>query len=754
MTLVQFLRILSRHSRLIILTGIATALIVFLIVDDSKKSFTTGSRVYTGFASGFSITGDNRKDYYTVKTQFDNFFETVHSRSTLEEIALRALAHYLAQETIDKRDLMAEHQGLIQEAFEDVEIEKFIKKENSNLTFELLRKEYYSSFENPIYLALNDRRSPLKDLLSLGIVSAIEVNQEGTSDLVNMNFTASDPGLAYRVMEYGLSVILSRAKDIKSDESNNVVKYFEEEVKKAQKRLNLAEAELSALMTANNITNYYEQTKWLASRNEDFEVAFQKEKLGLAAAEAAEKQADISMGLSNGIKVKSAKIVAIRKEIRALNEELAKINLQVDPRFVPSVTDSLGFDRSEETNVNGEIAKVMNSIDRAETELKEELDQFLKMKHTTTGIQMKDVATKWLESAIQVEEFKARIMQFVQFEKEFEITYSRFARLGSKIKQLERKIAVHEKDYLDLLASLNDARLMEENLQLTSNFKIVDQPFYPVNAEKSKKLLLVILGLTGGMVIVIFILLALEFLDNSIKTPERLEELSGLAAVGGMTLKKEKPDEYDLLLEHKLINQISTYINLCFHQQAVPLQPFFILLFSTRAAEGKSTLMQQLSKSLSSHGENTICFQPFNKNENTEGQLNLHNGEIQQYLIPTNFFDTKVEDVAALAQVDLADRRFIIIEIPGIVGSDLPIKLIQKAHMSLMVCKANRVWNRADQRALDEYREIATSPIKTILNGAMADELEGVIGEIPKRRSKFRRIIKRIASFQFEQKKF
>ena len=754
MTLIQFLRILSRHSRLIVLTGIVTALVVFLLVDDSKKSFTTGSRVYTGFASGFSITGENRKDYYTVKTQFDNFFETVHSRSTLEEIALRTLAYYLSQKTLDDRDLMPEHQALISETFEGVEMGEYIKKGNPKLTFELLKEQYYSSFENTIYLALNDRNSPLKELISLEIVSAIEVNQEGTSDLVNMSFTAIDPGLAYRVMEYGLTVILSRAKDIKSDESNNVVKYFEEEVKKAQQRLNLAEAELSALMTANNITNYYEQTKWLASRNEDFEVAFQKEKLGLAAAEAAEKQADISMGLSNGIKVKSAKIVSIRKKIRGLNEEMARINLEVDPRFVPSIIDSTEKEATEPAKGEAEVTKVMQEIAAAENELKEELAEFLKMKHTSTGIQMKDVATKWLESAIQVEEFKARIMQFVQFEKEFEITYSRFARLGSKIKQLERKIAVHEKDYLDLLASLNDARLMEENLQLTSNFKIVDQPFYPVNAEKSKKLLLVILGLIGGMVIVVFILLTLEFLDNSIKSPERLEELSGLPAVGGMTLKKEKQDEYDLLLEHKLINQISTYINLCFHQQEVPLQPFIILLFSTRKAEGKSTLIKQLADALSSHAENTICFQPSSQELMISEQSSKSDGLVHPYAIPTNFFDTTVEEIAASARTVLVDQRFIIIEIPGIVGSDLPIKLIQKAHMSLMVCKANRVWNRADQRALEEYKEIATSPIKTIINGAMADELEGVIGEVPKRRSKFRRIIKRIASFQFEQKKF
>ena len=93
--------------------------------------------------------------------------------------------------------------------------------------------------------------------------------QEGTSDRVLINYECTDAGIAYNTVKIALKVILDNAKSIKYAESDNVVQYFLRESEKAAIRLAKAEEELSILMTNNNIINYYEQTKWIASRNED-----------------------------------------------------------------------------------------------------------------------------------------------------------------------------------------------------------------------------------------------------------------------------------------------------------------------------------------------------------------------------------------------------------------------------------------------------------------------------------------------------
>ena len=160
----------------------------------------------------------------------------------------------------------------------------------------------------------------------------------------------------------------------------------------------------------------------------------------------------------------------------------------------------------------------------------------------------------------------ARIELYKVFKTEFEATYSSIAKLGSKIKQMERRIGVLEKDYLDLLASLNDARLMKQNIE-TSNIRIIDNPFYPVNAQKSKKLLIIIIGGIVSVILILAILILMEYLDNSIKTPERARELTNLLLVGGFPIFMEKELEVYDPLYSKLSHQITTHLNYIFHKK-------------------------------------------------------------------------------------------------------------------------------------------------------------------------------------------
>ena len=88
-------------------------------------------------------------------------------------------------------------------------------------------------------------------------------------------------------------------------------------------------------------------------------------------------------------------------------------------------------------------------------------------KNSTKGINNEKIGVTWLGAVIEVEEYNARINQFYLFQKEFDITFSRFAKLGAGIKQMERKIAVLEKNYLELLASLSDAKLKKQNIEIT-----------------------------------------------------------------------------------------------------------------------------------------------------------------------------------------------------------------------------------------------------------------------------------------------
>lgn len=753
MNIIQFIRLIKHHLAILILLPLITAILVFLMVDDSDRTYATGSRIYTGFASGYTLDKETRKDYYTVKTQFDNFFESVRSRTTKEEILLRTLSYYLAKDSIDEREMSIINQTSFYNAFGEDFRTKLVVEGDYESTFLKVQNYYSKNFHNKIYLALNDVHSPLKPLFSIEVMDALEVFQQGTSDLVNLTFQTLDAGVAFKTMNIALEVIMSKVKVIKSAESDDVVAYFLKEVNKAQIRLNEAEKELDVLMTENNITNYYEQTKWLASRNEDFEVAFQKEKLGLAASIAAEKEAEITMGIADGIKEKNNSVMLIRKSIRNTQNRIAKQEIRTDLNY--RIKNDTITDEKNELKNQLMIDSLKADLNNSQNELKMELMLLLAMKKTAAGVHVEDLATRWWKAVIEVEEYKARINQFIEFEKEFERTYARFSKLGSKIKQLERKIGVCEKNYLDLLASLNDARLIEENIQLSSGFKIIDAPYYPVNAEKSKKKLLVGLGGLGAFVLVLGILILMEFLDTTIKTPARLADFSGLNLVGGFPLCFQNMEDGFKPLFDRLIRQVCTYINYEFYEFSKNNIPYVVLFFSSRKGEGKTQVMKMIANSLRSSGEKTLVLNSISENNDKPNMIDLDQSDDNRiYTYPSNFFDFSITDEIKNQNLNSSDYRYVFFEIPEIIGSELPITIMKEANLSLMVCRASRVWNKADSMALKGYSKTINHKVSTIINGAMIDELETIIGEIPKVRTGFRKFVKRIASLNFNKKSF
>ncbi|MEA3317451.1 MAG: hypothetical protein U9R54_05800, partial [Bacteroidota bacterium] len=75
------------------------------------------------------------------------------------------------------------------------------------------------------------------------------------------------------------------------------------------------------------------------------------------------------------------------------------------------------------------------------------------------------------------------------------------------------------------------------------------------------------------------------------------------------------------------------------------------------------------------------------------------------------------------------------------------------ADMSLLVCRANRVWNKADDKMLKLYQNSINHKPLVILNGVKLEFLESIIGEVPKKRGFIRRLGKRIITLQIYSKK-
>jgi hypothetical protein len=92
---------------------------------------------------------------------------------------------------------------------------------------------------------------------------------------------------------------------------------------------------------------------------------------------------------------------------------------------------------------------------------------------------------------------------------------------------------------------------------------------------------------------------------------------------------------------------------------------------------------------------------------------------------------------------------YVLIELPPILYYSYPPGLITSADMAILVCRANRVWSSADQGALDTFMKMTSIKPLYLLNGVDLMVVETILGNIPKKRSRFRRVLKKILRFQF-----
>ena len=187
-------------------------------------------------------------------------------------------------------------------------------------------------------------------------------------------------------------------------------------------------------------------------------------------------------------------------------------------------------------------------------------------------------------------------------------------------------------------------------------------------------------------------------------------------------------------------------------------KPVFILLFSTRDSEGKTTIGRELTRKFKTFGENALFLNYLKENpgqveEFTGGELIPPSEEEVQYIIQENFFELKEtrDLIRGYEHLDLESYDYVIVEVPSLINNAYPIDLIQKFDLALIVVRANRSWTDADKSALNGFLSVTKQPTQIILNGVELMFLDSVFGEIPMPRSKFRKTMKRILTFRFRE---
>jgi len=178
-----------------------------------------------------------------------------------------------------------------------------------------------------------------------------------------------------------------------------------------------------------------------------------------------------------------------------------------------------------------------------------------------------------------------------------------------------------------------------------------------------------------------------------------------------------------------------------------------IAVFSTQNIEGKTLITYKIAEMMHRTGLKVLQLNYLpNRKKDYEEPLGQGAHQYLEYEIGSDFPEIENIDKLLPRNINLSDFDYVFVEIPSIIFFQYPIKLLRKNSLNLMVVRSNRNWNDADTNALEIIKKANAAEPMVVLNGVDIDTLNIVLGEIPKRRSRLRRIIKKVLTMQMRSK--
>jgi len=713
MSIVKFIGILSNKILYIILLPIIAAAITFLLIKDMPKQYTAETTIYTGITSnsGLDVTV-TKVDKLITQNEYSNIMSIFKSNSLYEEVSLRLMAQHLSLAKAVP-DVISEESFLkIQSEFPS-EIKKLAVIGNQQQTYLKLRNYLKQDEKNFIYRMLNFNHP----FYSINAISQIKAEQVNSSDLFRISFESRDAGVCCNTVKIASDVFIKSYGQIKKNLKNSAVKYFQNKLEEVYQKLNNAENNLLNFNIDNSIINYYEQTKQVTTQHEEIELRLQNVKMNYEGSIAVMHKIEEEISKRMIINLKNVEILNIRSQLVDCNNKIARHELN-----------------SEELK-DGVSSKLYERKLTLEKKLEQCIDSIFNIENSSQGIESQKIMGEWLEAVKNLETNKAMYKSMKERQIEFMMQFKRYAPLGANIKRIEREINVYENEYLNILNNLNIALQNEQNSNIISNMRIIDPAKFPISSLPSKKKLYLIIAALIALIMYISAIFIIELLDNRLKSPSMLKNITGLDIAGAFSIGNNRNfSSFDAICE-KAVTFITERLN---YMTDFQKKPIIVQILSNWDDNGNSFVTEKLTQHLKKIGFNSKVLnlmQIMNEHEKSEN-IETNSDILKKFYVAKSYNDLFDETFNSF------DYIFCIL--PAISRGIDNSRLIALADFNLLIFSADLTWTSADQFNLDKIRNMLQSPLFAVLINALPENLEEIYGDIPKKRSKIRILTKKL----------
>ena len=691
-------RFLYKIRWYLIILPLIALIVAWFMTRNMERIYNTNTTIYTGMITAYNIEGGSGTAGGHAETNMRNLMLLITTDVTIHEVALRLFARCMMYGNTNKDNnyIFAEHFRQLNNSV-PADVKALINHNSENATYANLKAYEKPTQDNYLFGLTNYH----KYFGINNITSRLKVLQLNRSDIIDIGYSANDPGIAYNTLDILNEVFARQYAQLRYGETNNVIKFFEREVARLYRILTNAEDDLIRYNVEKRIINYGEQTKVLAGMDGNQQYSDNDLLKNQATTRALMDYLERQLG-------DRAKIIKANKDFTNQVADISRIQSRISNlRLMSSEGGGSGVESQLELAKAEEM--LQNATDNVRSLIKDiEAGTY----STETGVKANDMISRWLEQVLLLEKTKAELGAQDIMRQKIDKQFLYYAPIGATLGRKDRHIGFIESNYMEMLRALNAARLRQKNLQMTTaTLRVLNPPLFPMNAQPTNRMMILL-----GAFLLTFLLTALyffiiELLDRTLRDRMRSERITKIPVMG--CFPKEST------LRYRRFNK--TIADMALRQLSKALLPHFkegqqnvLNLLSTDAANGKSYLAQELENYWISIG------------------LQVRRLTYDEDFLAEDSRFIMAKDIKDICP-DILPNEIAIIEYPNLDDNSIPSGLLNMGTINLLVTRANRTWKDVDQKALKELQSQLENQdtLYMYLTEAQRYAVEEFVGQLP-----------------------
>ncbi len=690
-------RFLYRIRWYLAILPLIAVVIAWFMTRNLDKEYNVKTTIYTGIISGYNIETGTSVSAANSAVNMANLVHIITTEKTLKEVSLRLFARIMTygDEQHSNNYITAEHFRELNASVPQ-EVKALIDKRSESKTVNNLLAYERPSSNNYIYSLLNYGH-PYFSINALS--TKIKVARLDNSDLIEIGYSANDPGVAYNTLDILNEEFINQYQDIRFGETDNVIAFFEAEVARLYKLLTNAEDSLISYNVAKRIINYGEQTKMVAVLDADHKTKQQEILMNLTTSQALMDFYEDKLGSQAEIIRGNNNFITELNNISLLKSRISNLEL---------------INESGNDEINEALEQAREELSNAEKNIRLLTSEIVNQSNTVNNVDVNSLVSQWLDQVVLLEKTNAETEAMSIQRKSLDDEFLYFSPIGATINRKERHIGFIEGNYMEMLKALNSARLRKRNLQMTTaTLKVLNPPLFPLSSMPTNRLMILLATYFLTFFFIAGYFFFIELLDHTLRDRRRTESITGGRVLGAYP--KESTLRYRRF--NKMINDMAM------RQLSKSILPYFksgqqnvINLLSTEEKDGKSLIANELEDYWNSIG---LAVRRLTYDEDFLS-------EDSKFIMAE-----KASDLCP----DIAKDEILLIEYPSLKDYSVAPALLNMGTVNLMVTRSNRTWKDTDQKAYAELTKNLTEDKKRslfiVLTQADRNAVEEFTGQLP-----------------------